>query len=98
MICPNCGTRLPEGSMRCHFCGYEIHLRQENLRADTYIVIFTLAAVLLAVSILLFVVTGRLEIDPRIRAIICLIAGAFVTWVYWKISSWISARLSGSRP
>jgi len=96
MICPNCGTRLPEDSTRCHFCGYVI--QQENNRANSYIVIFTLAVVLLAVSLLLFVVTGKIKIDTRLRAILCLIAGVVVTWIYWKISSWMTRRISGSRP
>jgi hypothetical protein len=66
---------------------------QQTTRAETCIIVFTLAAVMLAISLLLFVITGKLEIDARLRVIMCFIAGAAVTWVYWKISQRMSPRL-----
>ena len=56
MICPNCGTRLPEGDTRCHLCGFL--LPQETTFAEACIIIIALFALMLAISLLLFVVTG----------------------------------------
>jgi|WetSurMetagenome_2_1015567.scaffolds.fasta_scaffold1445585_1 hypothetical protein len=95
MICPNCGTRLPEGSTRCHFCGYLPP--QERTLAETCIIVVALFTVMLAISLLLFVVTGKMEIEYRFRAVVCLIAGAAGTWVFWKITRRLIPGLAGSR-
>lgn len=92
MICPNCGTRLPEGSTRCHFCGYTASARPTS--AETAIVVVSLAAVLIAVSLLLVVVTEALEISPLLRVSVCFVIGAVVTIVYWKIIRWTNPRLA----
>ncbi len=35
MICPECGTRLSEGEMQCHFCGHTGPTRhQETISRD----------------------------------------------------------------
>jgi hypothetical protein len=95
MICPNCGTRLPEGSTRCHLCGYLPP--QETTLAEACIIVIALFAVMLAISLLLFVVTGKMEIDHRLRAVLCLIAGAAATWVFWRITRRLIPGFAGSR-
>jgi len=95
MICPNCGTRLPEGSTRCHLCGFL--LPQETTFAEACIIVIALFALMLAISLLLFVVTGTVEIDHRLRAVLCLIGGAAATWVFWRITRRMIPRFAGSR-
>lgn len=97
MICPNCGTRLPEGSTRCHLCGRVMIPPSEATPAEACIIVIALCAVLLAISFLLFVVTGRLEIDLRLRAAVCLIAGFALTWVLWRLTRRMVPRLFGSQ-
>ena len=97
MICPNCGTRLPEGSTRCHLCGRVMIPPQEATPAETCIIVIALCAVLLAISFLLFVVTGKLEIDYRLRVVVCLIAGLAGTWVFWRLTRGMVPRLAGSQ-
>lgn len=92
MICPNCGTRLPEGSTRCHFCGFIVSARQTP--GETAIIVVTLAAVMIAVSLLLVVLTSAMEIDPRLRVVGCFVIGAIVAWGYWKASRWANPRLA----
>jgi uncharacterized protein (DUF983 family) len=92
MICPNCGTRLPEGSTRCHFCGFEIHSRPT--RAETGIVVVSLAAVMIAVSLFFVVLTANAGGDLRIRVVFCFAIGAVAAWCYWKLSRWVNPRLA----
>jgi len=92
MICPNCGTRLPEGSTRCHLCGFETHPRPT--RAETGIVIVSLAAVMIAVSLFFVVLTAGADIDLRFRVIGCFVIGAIAALGYWKISQWVNPRLA----
>jgi len=92
MICPNCGTRLPEGSTRCHFCGFEASPRPT--RAETGIVVVSLAAVMIAVSLFFVVLTADSGLDLRFRVTVCFVIGAVAAWCYWKVSRWVSPRLA----
>ena len=92
MICPNCGTRLPEGSTRCHFCGFIFSARPTT--GEIAIIVVTLAAVMIAVSLLLVVLTAAMEIDYRLRVIGCFVIGAIVALGYWKASRWANPRLA----
>ena len=92
MICPNCGTRLPEGSTRCHLCGFSISFPPTP--GETAIVVLTLAAVMIAVSLLLMFLTSALEVDLTLRFVVCFVIGAIVTWGYWKASRWLNPRLA----
>ena len=92
MICPNCGTRLPEGSTCCHFCGFTVADPAPTTR-ETAIVVLMLAAVMVTVSLLLMVATSEADLDLRIRVVFCFAIGAVVSWVYWKVSRWANPRL-----
>jgi hypothetical protein len=81
--------------MRCHLCGYLPP--QETTLAEACIIVIALFAVMLAISLLLFVVTGKVEIDHRLRAVLCLIAGAAATWVFWMITRRLIPGFAGSR-
>lgn len=92
MICPNCGTRLPEGSTRCHFCGFSLVARPTS--GEMAVVILMLSVVTIAVWFLLLVVTSSLDIDIRLRVTGCFVIGVLAAWGYWKVSQWINPRLA----
>mgnify|MGYP001214870866 CR=1 FL=1 len=92
MICPNCGTRLPEGRTRCHLCGFEASPRPT--RAETGIVVVSLAAVMIAVGLFFVFLTADAGIDLRLRVTACFAIGAVAALGYWKISRWVNPRLA----
>jgi hypothetical protein len=84
MICPECGTRLPEGSTKCHFCGTEISLKTETSVIDKFIALFTVWAFFIAVSIWFYTILDGVSQ----RSNISIIGGILVTGFYVAISPW----------
>jgi len=79
MICPECGTRLPPNSNKCHFCGNDIFYRNETLCKtettflDKFVAVFTVLALIFAISA--FFYTYLAEFGNPLRAIGSLVFG-----------------------
>ena len=85
MICPNCGTRLPIGIVKCHFCGIKVTRARMTDFTDKFVALFTLMAFFVSVVILFYTIWGNVG-DMGTRAIISMIIGLGITYLYWKFS------------
>jgi hypothetical protein len=93
MICPECGTRLPVGCTKCHFCGNEISLSIETSLVDKFIALFTLWAFFVAVTIMFYTMLEGVGDSNTLRGIVSMVGAIFITFFYWLISSWAIKRL-----
>lgn len=85
MICPNCGTRLPLGIVKCHFCGTKVTLASMTNFVDKFVALFTLMAFFISTVILFYTLWGDVG-DMGTRAIVSAIIGLVMMILYWKAS------------
>ena len=85
MICPDCGTRLPVGITKCHFCGNEITPAKEG-RVPNFVDKFVALFTLLAVFLTLITIFYLFNVDKNDRLGISIAEAVIVTAIYWVIS------------
>jgi len=86
MICPNCGTRLPVGITKCHFCGNEIIPAEETNFVHKFVALFTLMVIFLALVALFYSYDEGIISDNIIRLFVSTLEGGLITCVYWLLT------------
>lgn len=85
MICPECGTRLPVGISKCHFCGNEISPAKETSFIDKFIALFTFMALFVAAVVMFYTFyQGQKSYDVRVVA--SLVSASLLILIYWLVS------------
>jgi hypothetical protein len=89
MICSRCGTRLPIGSKKCHFCGSEIPSDTETNFVNKFTALFTFWAIFLSVFFLFYTINSEIQLFPSKieNAMMSLVDGIVITGGYWLLSS-----------
>ncbi|MHB8164874.1 MAG: hypothetical protein ACYDDV_11150 [Methanoregula sp.] len=86
MICSECGTRLPKGMTKCHFCGNSLSVTNETSFIDKFVALFTLLAVFIAIIVFFYSYTEGISSDVTLRAVTSIVVGAVLTCFYWLMS------------
>jgi len=85
MICPECGTRLPAGVTKCHFCGYEIIPTITTSFIEKFIALFTFIALLIA-AIVMFYTFYQGQKSEIVRVVASLFSAIILISIYWLVS------------
>jgi hypothetical protein len=98
MICPECGTRLPKNTIKCHFCGSDVTPAKLTNFVDKFIALFTLIAFCITISLFFFTISDGGNLDIGGRVLVGTILGLLFTYLYWKISPcmikrWIDPKI-----
>jgi hypothetical protein len=67
MICPECGTRLPEGKTECHFCGYKFTTNEGNNQSYDSFRLSMLSIMIASVALILTAANASIDSEfPRV--------------------------------
>jgi len=94
MICSECGTRLPAGETKCHFCGHQNTDAQSpnnSSYVDKFMAVFALWAFFVALLVYFNGYVNEygsiLVPNVTIRAMISVVIAGLITFFFWLLNS-----------